>query len=580
MRRDAAIPKKYEHIDFTPPKGVADAAAKGLELRQKASPSNRGGLTPAEASKQGIGSGVQRAVNLKNRDTVSPKVIKQMRGFLSRAEKASKISPDNRGTPWNDKGYVAWLLWGGDPAKAWVAKVVKQMEAADEKEKKKMARRLAMQAEARLDVTDVPVPEGGIKVLPQNRWAIIAWDEISDSMRDSVWDVYDFSYGSIGKHVPDIASFGRKYKVLFLIDLDDDLPPDAFIAYKPTPVGFKIALGGTDGTRKAKKAMIEKMKQLIKQPGWYAEASHKVADILESAGARPIDDEAVVRKVLKGKEIEWLGDGKYSRQLGTSNISAAKSLYGTPRVASFHVTADNEPTNPKLWAKVQRLTKGEVKSIKVDGKTINGPNDGKGFTVFPSAYANGWASKTYKDLGGGWKAKKKSSLIEAWGPMLREARGKAKKDVGHGGLDEWFSGHGGAKGKGEDATWGDWVSISPVTKTLDSGKKVQKGDIVGECGISKDPDWKKITKDGEDPLKCMPRQKAYDMPKKERAEKAVAKQKAEKADSSRGKKPTMTPTFKKEKGKKKAHSSARVQRIQMKREAAARLRAAWRGNRG
>ena len=132
MRRDAAIPKKYEHIDFTPPKGVADAAAKGLELRQKASPSNRGGLTPAEASKQGIGSGVQRAVILKNRDTVSPKVIKQMRGFLSRAEKASKISPDNRGTPWNDKGYVAWLLWGGDPAKAWVAKVIKQMDAADE----------------------------------------------------------------------------------------------------------------------------------------------------------------------------------------------------------------------------------------------------------------------------------------------------------------------------------------------------------------------------------------------------------------------------------------------------------------
>jgi hypothetical protein len=101
-----------------------------------------------------------------------------------------------------------------------------------------------------------------------------------------------------------------------------------------------------------------------------------------------------------------------------------------------------------------------------NGKTINGPNDGKGFTVFPSAYANGWASKVYGDLGGGWS--KKASLIEAWGPTLREARGKAKKDVGHGGLDEWFSGHGGDEG---EATWGDWVSISPVTKTLPSGKK-------------------------------------------------------------------------------------------------------------
>jgi len=216
--RRASVPKKYQHIDFVPPQSVADAAARGLELRRKASPSNRGGLTPAEASKQGIGSGVQRAVNLKNRDPVSPKVIKQMKGFLSRSEKASKISPEHRGTPENDKGYVAYLLWGGKPAVAWVDKIIRQMEAADEKEKQ-----------------------------------------------------------------------SKKAKMIF-------------------------------------------------------------------------------------------------------------------RIAS-----DNEPTNPKLWAKVQRLTKGEVKSITVGGKTIEGPNDGKGFTVFPSAYANGWASKTYKDLGGGWKKKKASS---------------------------------------------------------------------------------------------------------------------------------------------------------------------------
>ena len=210
--RKAAIPKKYEHIDFKPPKGVADAAAKGLEMRQKASPSNKGGLTSEEAGKQGIGSGVQRAVNLKNRDTVSPKVIKQMHGFLSRAEGYSEIADDNKSTPWNDKGYVAWLLWGGDPAKSWVDKIIGQMEAADEKEKAK---------KAHLIVT----------------------------------------------------------------------------------------------------------------------------------------------------------------------------------------ASENEPTNPDLWAKVQALAKGEQASMTHGGKTINGPNDGKGFTVFPSAYANGWASKVYKDLGGGWKKK-------------------------------------------------------------------------------------------------------------------------------------------------------------------------------
>lgn len=127
--------------------------------------------------------------------------------------------------------------------------------------------------------------------------------------------------------------------------------------------------------------------------------------------------------------------------------------------------------------------------------------------------------------------------------VKRVARGKAKKDVGHGGLDEWFSGHGGATGKGEEARWGDWVAISPVKKTLDSGKKVEPGDIVGPCGISDDPDWEDTTKDGKDPLKCMPREKAHDMPKKERAEKARAKMRAERSEGNEGKKPTHTPTF-------------------------------------
>lgn len=129
--KTAAVPDKYSEIDFKSPAAVANAAAKGLEYRQKASPSNKGGLTPSEASKQGIGSGVQRAVNLKNRDNISPDVIRQMTSFFSRHEKNKAISPDNKDTPWNDKGHVAWLIWGGDPGKTWAEKVRRQMDAAD-----------------------------------------------------------------------------------------------------------------------------------------------------------------------------------------------------------------------------------------------------------------------------------------------------------------------------------------------------------------------------------------------------------------------------------------------------------------
>ena len=43
-----------------------------------------------------------------------------------------------------------------------------------------------------------------------------------------------------------------------------------------------------------------------------------------------------------------------------------------------------KPTNPKLYSRV----KAEAK---------------RKFAVYPSAYANGWASKWYKKRGGGWK---------------------------------------------------------------------------------------------------------------------------------------------------------------------------------
>jgi len=124
---------KYETIDFKPPVAVAEAAKKGLEYRRKANPSSKGGLTPSEASKQGIGSGVQRATNLSKRDTLSPDTVKRMHSFFARHEKNKGIAPELREEPWNDKGHVAWLLWGGDPGKTWADKIVEQMNAADEK---------------------------------------------------------------------------------------------------------------------------------------------------------------------------------------------------------------------------------------------------------------------------------------------------------------------------------------------------------------------------------------------------------------------------------------------------------------
>lgn len=111
---------------YTPPPAVAAAAARGLALRQSASPSNKGGLTVSQAHQQGIGSGVQRAVDLKNRRALSAQTVRRMHAFFSRHEKNKAVDPGK--TPAQDKGHQAWLLWGGDPGRSWARGVVEQME--------------------------------------------------------------------------------------------------------------------------------------------------------------------------------------------------------------------------------------------------------------------------------------------------------------------------------------------------------------------------------------------------------------------------------------------------------------------
>jgi hypothetical protein len=114
----------YSEIDFVPPQSVADAAARGLALRKK---SGRGGLSTKQAAKEGIGSGVARAVSLKNRQRLSPSTIGRMVSFFARHSAYKK----NHTTNPPSASLVSWLLWGGDPGRAWAEKIKAQMDRRD-----------------------------------------------------------------------------------------------------------------------------------------------------------------------------------------------------------------------------------------------------------------------------------------------------------------------------------------------------------------------------------------------------------------------------------------------------------------
>jgi len=118
--------EKYGNIDFRPPQSVANAAERGLRLRKQV---GRGGLTTKQASKEGIGSGVQRAASLKNRQKLSPATISRMVSFFARHSAYKKNHTTN--PPSNSK--ISWELWGGDAGRAWAEKIKAQMDKADEK---------------------------------------------------------------------------------------------------------------------------------------------------------------------------------------------------------------------------------------------------------------------------------------------------------------------------------------------------------------------------------------------------------------------------------------------------------------
>ena len=50
------------------------------------------------------------------------------KSFLARHKENAKIDPDYRGTPWKDKGYVAYNLWGGESMRTWVNRLFDRLD--------------------------------------------------------------------------------------------------------------------------------------------------------------------------------------------------------------------------------------------------------------------------------------------------------------------------------------------------------------------------------------------------------------------------------------------------------------------
>jgi len=133
---------RYDHIDFTPPAGVREEAAKGLAWR-------------SEYGRGGTAVGVARARDLSNGVSISPETARRMKAFFDRHQVnvgTTGWSPGEDGFPSN--GRIAWALWGSDPGWAWSRKLVEQMNAADEENRSMAVERRSLYEE---ETTDLPL---------------------------------------------------------------------------------------------------------------------------------------------------------------------------------------------------------------------------------------------------------------------------------------------------------------------------------------------------------------------------------------------------------------------------------------
>jgi len=151
---------RYDHIDFTPPAGVREEAAKGLAWRD-------------EYGRGGTEVGIARGRDLSNGVNISPDTARRMKAYFDRHEidkQGEGWSPGEDGFPSN--GRIAWALWGGDAGYAWSRKLVEQMNAADEENRSMAIERRSLYEEETTELPLLRIETRCEDGQPESRWIV------------------------------------------------------------------------------------------------------------------------------------------------------------------------------------------------------------------------------------------------------------------------------------------------------------------------------------------------------------------------------------------------------------------------
>ena len=121
LKRELAKHGLRDFLEAKPPKAAQRIAARALEVRESLPKSRQGGIDKAEAARQGIRSGVEQAKSIAAGSVMDAMPVYR---FFSRfASKVAKARAEGK-TAETSRAILAWDLWGGDPMRDTVYRIV------------------------------------------------------------------------------------------------------------------------------------------------------------------------------------------------------------------------------------------------------------------------------------------------------------------------------------------------------------------------------------------------------------------------------------------------------------------------
>jgi hypothetical protein len=166
------------------------------------------------------------------------------------------------------------------------------------------------------------------------------WVELSfedrKKLKHEVWELIDTAYSTLGGHVriskKDDIFNDKELTFWSAVDVDDDPYCDVVIFGKKTTFGNKLSGWGHDGQKISKKELFNKLSNILSNPGVWLEASGRPAEILLSKGIKYLNSKEEIQKIFPNSEINWIGDGKYTRKLPSGLTTDEEFIFGNPNI--------------------------------------------------------------------------------------------------------------------------------------------------------------------------------------------------------------------------------------------------------